>query len=45
MVYTFLFDVRLPENDLKKTETCRSVSGLYVKVYILIPVHLLGIVN
>ena len=24
---------RVPEDDLKKTETCRSMSGLYVEVY------------
>jgi len=36
-----LFDVRLPEDDLKKMELCWSNSELYVKVYILILVHLL----
>ena len=36
-----IFDERLPENDLKKIETCRSCSGLYVAVYILIVVQLL----
>jgi len=35
------FDVRLPEDDLKKMELCQSISELYVKVYILILVHLL----
>jgi hypothetical protein len=35
-----LFD-NLPEDDLKQIETRRSVSGLYVKVYNLILVHLL----
>ena len=29
-----LFDVRLPEDDLKKIETCRNLSELYVKVYV-----------
>ena len=28
-----LFVVKLPEDDLKKIETCRSVSELYAKVY------------
>ena len=32
--FTSLFDERLPEDDLKKIETFRSISGLYVKVYI-----------
>jgi hypothetical protein len=33
--------LRLPENDLKKVETYWNLSGLYVKVYILILVRLL----
>ena len=28
-----MFDVSLPEDDLKKVETCRNVNGLYVLVY------------
>ena len=28
-----LFDVKLPEDDLKKIETCRIINKLYVKVY------------
>jgi len=32
--FTSLFDERLPEDDLKKIETFRSISGLYVKVCI-----------
>jgi hypothetical protein len=28
-----LFDVKLSEDDLKKIETCRSVSELYAKLY------------
>jgi hypothetical protein len=39
--YICLFDVRLPEDDLKKIETCWKISGQYVKVYILILVCLL----
>jgi hypothetical protein len=35
-----LFDERLPEDDLKKIETFRSISGFYGKVYILMLVHL-----
>jgi len=27
------------EDDLKQIKTCGSFSGLYVRVYILIPVH------
>ena len=34
MFYVCFFDVRLPEDDLKKIETCRNMSGLYVEVYI-----------
>ena len=42
MFYTHLFDVTPPpEDDPKKIEICRSISGLYVKVYILMLVHLL----
>jgi hypothetical protein len=32
--YVSLFEVKLPDNDLKKVETCRSLSGLYVKVHL-----------
>ena len=38
-----LFDVRIPEDDLKKIETWRSISGLYVKLYILMFLHLLAL--
>ena len=41
MFYIHLFDVRLPEDDLKKIKLRPSISGLYVTVYILILVHLL----
>ena len=34
--YICLFDVRFPESGQKKIKTCCSISGLYVKVYILI---------
>ena len=34
--YISLFDVKLPEEDLKEVEICRSLGGLYVKVYVLI---------
>jgi len=33
--------MKLPEEDLKKIETGRGLSQLYVKVYISIIVHLL----
>ena len=36
----FLFDVRLPDDDMK-IEKLRSLGGLFVKVYILILVYLL----
>jgi hypothetical protein len=39
--YVRLFDVRLPEDDLKKIETCRSISELYVKLCILVLVRVL----
>ena len=32
---------KLPEDDLKKIETCRSISVFYVTAYILIFVHVL----
>jgi hypothetical protein len=35
----WLFDVNLPEDDLKKTETCRIFCELYVKMYSLIHVQ------
>jgi hypothetical protein len=28
-----LFDVKLPEDDLKKIETCHCINELHVKVY------------
>jgi len=34
-----LFDVRLPEDDLKKIEIFRSISGLYAEVCMLIRVR------
>jgi len=37
--YVCLFNVRLPVDDLKEIETCRSLSGLYVIVHILIFVN------
>ena len=36
-----LDDVRLPEDEMKKTKTCQNTSGLYLNVCILILVHLL----
>jgi hypothetical protein len=39
--YVCLFDVRLPEEDLKKIETCRNIIGLCVKLCILLPVRML----
>ena len=36
-----MFDVIFREDDLKKIETCQSISGSYVKVCILIILHLL----
>ena len=38
-----LFDVNFPEDDVKEVETCRSISGLYVRVYIVILVRLLAL--
>ena len=32
--FVCLFEVKLPDNDLKKIEIRRSLSGLYVKVYL-----------
>jgi hypothetical protein len=29
-ICTYFFDVKLPEDDLKTIETCRSISGSYV---------------
>jgi len=29
-----MFHVKLPEDDLKKIETCRSANELYVNVYV-----------
>ena len=40
MFYISLFDVRLPEDDLKKIETCRNMSGLYVKAHVFYYVSL-----
>ena len=31
--YTCLFDVKYPEDDLKKIETCRSITESYVRVH------------
>jgi len=33
--YTCLFEVKLPEDDLKKIETFRTISELSVEVYFL----------
>jgi hypothetical protein len=38
-----LFDVMIPDDDLKKTETCLSIRALHVKLYILMLVHLLAL--
>jgi len=32
--YVCLFEMKLLDNDMKKIETCRSLSGLYVKVHL-----------
>jgi hypothetical protein len=40
VLYMF-FDVKFPEDDLNNFETCRSIRGLYVKVYILVLGYLL----
>ena len=32
---------KFPGDDPKEIEMCRSLSGLYVQAFILIPVHLL----
>ena len=37
MFYTRFFNVKLPADDLNKIETCRSVNGLRVKVYLQYP--------
>jgi hypothetical protein len=37
--FIYVFYVRLPVNDLKKIETCQSISGSYVNVYNTILVH------
>lgn len=37
MFYVCLTDVKkLSKNDLRKTETCTSFDGLYVKIYIVL---------
>jgi len=36
-----VFDVNLPDDDLKKIQKCRSINGLYVLVYTLKLVRLL----
>jgi hypothetical protein len=40
-IHKFLFQCKLPEDDQKKFETCRSVSKLHLKLYILKFVQLL----
>jgi len=42
MFNKFWFNVKLPADDLK-IETCRSISGFDVTVYILIVMRLLGL--
>lgn len=42
VLYKFWFNVKLPEDDLKRIETCRSISGFYVK-YSCICWHYLSI--
>jgi hypothetical protein len=41
MFYIHLLGVKLSEDDLKKIETCRNISEMYVKVCVLMPVTLL----
>jgi len=31
--YICVFDIELPEDDLKKVETCRSINEFFVQVY------------
>ena len=38
-----LVGCKLSEVDLKRIETCRSVSGLYVRVFISMLVHFLAL--
>jgi hypothetical protein len=33
VLFVCFFDVKLPEDDLKKIETCLSISEMYVNVY------------
>jgi len=33
-------NIKFPKDDLKKIQTCWNISGLYVKVYVLLLVHL-----
>jgi hypothetical protein len=42
-IYSYLIE-RLPEDDLKKIETCRSISWFYLKVYILNTFTFIGII-
>ena len=41
MFYICLFDVNFPKDNAKEVEICRSISGLYVKLCIVILVRLL----
>jgi hypothetical protein len=42
--YMCLFDVKLPENDLKKIETFRNVSESYIKKFLFNIAALVGII-
>ena len=35
MFYIYVFHIKFPEGDIKNIETCYSISGLYVDVYVL----------
>ena len=39
-IYIYIFYLRLPEDEMKKVEMCRSISSVHVEVYILMLVHL-----
>ena len=43
MFYMCLFDVKLPENDLKKIETFRNVNESYIKKCLFNTAALVGI--
>ena len=44
-MFSILGRPKLPEDDMKKTETGGNISGLYVEVYVLLLAHLLVLSN